>query len=248
MRRLHALVRYPCADPLATEEAVRKRSLHAGIVRALARRGQLVAAWHQAGAAGNAGLFGELVARAGVFDIWLRVGVPGHFSAKKFLTPQITASHPRTVLLRSVVLRMTLKVDEAVARFESARRDRGLHSRPGRGGRRRAGRRPGLRAGGPGWQFPPRRAKAAAHASSRLPASGMATGAGGFVSGCGTSCWAPCERARFDECRWNACRACVPEASRAFPYERRPLVLAWAASCRSARVRDMVLPAQVPDA
>ncbi len=132
MRRLHPLVREPCAEVLATEDPDRKRSLHAGIARALARRGQFVPAWRQARAAGNARLAGELIQRAGLFDIWLRYGVPGLFSANGLLTPEITASHPRLVLLRVVALRMTLKVDEASALYESVRsstkdctRDRG---------------------------------------------------------------------------------------------------------------------------
>ena len=122
VRRLHPLVREPCAEVLATEAPGRKRSLHAGIAKALARRGQFVPAWGQARAAGDARLAGALVERAGVFEIWLRHGAPGLFSANEFLTPEITASYPRLLLLRCAVLRMALQVDEAVALFESAER------------------------------------------------------------------------------------------------------------------------------
>ena len=122
VRRLHPLVRDNCADLLAVEDPARKRSLHAGIARALAHRGQFLPAWRQAHAAGDARLAGELVERAGVFDIWLRHGVPGLFSASEFLTLDMTASHPRLLLLRSVVLCMKLNVDDATALYESAGR------------------------------------------------------------------------------------------------------------------------------
>ncbi len=122
VRRMHPLVSESCVEVLATEDPGRKRSLHAGIARALARRGQLVPALRQARAAGDAPLVGELVERAGVFDIWLRYGVPGLFAAHEFLTAEITASHPRLQLLRGVVRRMALQVDEAAALYESAGR------------------------------------------------------------------------------------------------------------------------------
>ena len=120
VRRLHPLVRDCCADLLAIEDPVRKRSLHAGIAQALARRGQLVPAWGHARAAGDVRLAGELVERTGVFEIWLRHGVTRLFAANKFLTPEITASYPRLMLLRSAVLRMSLRVGEAAALYESA--------------------------------------------------------------------------------------------------------------------------------
>ena len=123
VRRLHPLVREPCVAVLASEDPVRKRALHAAIAEALARRGQLVPAWRQARAAPDARLAGELVERAGVFDLWLRHGVAALFAASEFLTPEITVSRPRLVLLRVVVLRMMLKVDEAAALYESVRRE-----------------------------------------------------------------------------------------------------------------------------
>ena len=122
VRRMHPLVRDYCANLLAVEDPARKRSLHAGIAGALARRGQLVSAWRHARSAGDARLVGDLVEGSGVFEIWLRQGVPGLVSANEFLTPEITASHPRLMLLRSVALRMAQKVDEAESLYESVGR------------------------------------------------------------------------------------------------------------------------------
>ena len=131
---MHPLVSDHCSDLLAIEDPARKRSLHAGIARALARRGQLIPAWRHARSAGDAQLVGELVERAGVFEIWLRQGVPGLFSADEFLTPETTASHPRIMLLRSVVLRMAMKVDEAEALYESVARSTEGFTRDREGG------------------------------------------------------------------------------------------------------------------
>lgn len=122
LRRLHPLVRDYFADLLAMEDPVRKRALHAGIARALARRGQVIPAWRHARSAGDARLVGALIEEAGVFDMWMRHGVTWLFSANEFLTPEVTALYPRLVLLRSAVLRMGMKVDEATALYESAGR------------------------------------------------------------------------------------------------------------------------------
>jgi len=121
-RRMHPLVRDCCADLLAVEDPARKRWLHASIATVLARRGQFVPAWRHARSAGDARLVGELVERAGVFEIWLRHGVPGLLSANELLTPEITALHPRLMLLRSVALRIAMKVDEAEWLYESIAR------------------------------------------------------------------------------------------------------------------------------
>ena len=122
VRRLHPLVRDYFADLLAIEDPVRKRMLHAGIARALARRGQFVSAWRHARSAGDPRLVGALIERVGVFDMWMRHGVTWLFSASEFLTPEVTALYPRLVLLRSAVLRMALKVDDATALYESVGR------------------------------------------------------------------------------------------------------------------------------
>ena len=204
--RMHPLVRDPCVDMLATEDPARKRFLHAGIARALARRGQLVAAWGQARAAGDAALTAELVERAGVFEIWLRQGVPSLVSANEFLTPEVTASHPRLALLRSVVLRMALKMDEAVALYESAAQATEDFTRDRTGGDAdalavdRVFARVVL-AGGSHLEV--RR-----ELDKLLPAGGLVPAAGGGRFRLGARhmvlCGSSFERARFDECRRHA--------------------------------------------
>ena len=134
VRRMHPLVRDYCADLLAIEDPARKRSVHAGIARALDRRGQFIPAWRHARSAGDARLAGELVERVGVFEIWLRHGVAGLLSANEFLTPEITASHPRLMLLRGVVRRMAMKVDEAEALYEAVARSTEGFTRDREGG------------------------------------------------------------------------------------------------------------------
>ena len=119
VRRLHPLARDHCVDLLTREDPLRKRSLHASIASALARRGQFLPAWRHARAAGDDGLVGELVERAGVFDMWLRHGVTRLFSANEFLTVETAAPYPRLKLLRSAVLRMAMKVDQSFALYES---------------------------------------------------------------------------------------------------------------------------------
>ena len=122
VRRLHPLVRDCCTELLAMEDRARARSLHVGIARALARRGQLISAWRHARSAGDQALVGELVEAAGVFEMWLRHGVTTLFSAAGFLTAETVASRPRLELLQSIVLRLSLEVDEAAALYESVSR------------------------------------------------------------------------------------------------------------------------------
>ena len=121
-RRLHPLVRDCCAELLALEDRARARSLHAGIARSLARRGQLISAWRHARSAADQALVGELVEAAGVLEMWLRHGVTTLFSAAGFLTPETVASRPRLELLQSIVLGLSLQVDEAGALYESVSR------------------------------------------------------------------------------------------------------------------------------
>ena len=134
VRRLHPLVMDYLADLLAMEDLARKRTLHAGIARALARRRQLIPALRHARSTGDPRLVGDLLEPAGVFDLWLRHGVTCLFSANEFLTPEVTALYPRLLLLRSAVLRMALKVDLATATYDSAARQTDGFTRDREGG------------------------------------------------------------------------------------------------------------------
>ena len=72
-------------------------------------------ACRHATAAGDSQLAGEFIETAGVFQMWLRGGPSRLLAMGRFLTPQVTALYPRCALLRSVVLRLKLRVDEARA-------------------------------------------------------------------------------------------------------------------------------------
>ena len=122
VRRLHPLAKGHCVDLLTREDPQRKRSLHVGIARTLARRGQFLSAWRHARSAGDDGLLGELVEHAGVFNMWLRHGVARLFLANEFLPAETAALYPRLRLLRSAALRMSMKADQAFAIYESVAR------------------------------------------------------------------------------------------------------------------------------
>ena len=113
-----------------------------------------------------------------MFDLWLRHGVPALFAASEFLTPELTVSHPRLVLLRVVVLRMVLKVDKAAALYESVRREaEGLtRDRDGGDAEALAVDRGFARVGG---KVPPRAPPSRRRAPGPLPGGGRTPRAGG---------------------------------------------------------------------
>ena len=134
VRRLHPLVRDYCTELLALENPVRQRGLHKRIAQAMAQRGHLMPACRHATAAGDSQLAGEFIETAGVFQMWLRGGPSRLLAMDRFLTPQVTALYPRCALLRSVVLRLKLRVDEARAQYASVSRATGDFSRDRDGG------------------------------------------------------------------------------------------------------------------
>ena len=138
VQRLHPLVQEYCIDRFAVEGPVRKRSLHARIARALARRGMLTEAWRHASAAGDSRLLAELIERVGVAGLWLRGGVPGLVSADRFLTSEMLDSYPRLALLRCVVLSVSLKADEAAALYGTVARRTEAFARDRDGGEMQA--------------------------------------------------------------------------------------------------------------
>ena len=209
VRRLHPLVRDCCTELLAMEDRARARSLHTGIARALARRGQLVSAWRHARSASDEAVVGELVEHAGVLEMWLRHGVTTLFSAAGFLRSETVASRPRLELLQSIVLRLSLQVEEASALYESVSRKTDGFTRDRDGGDDDALAVEAVfarvvLAGG---------SYAARHheADTLLPAGGDPDGdergrlrlGARHLALCG-SCY---ERARFDECRRHAALA-----------------------------------------
>ena len=81
-----------------------------------ADRGQLTPSWRHAGAAGDSRLLGELIERYGPCQLWLREGITRLISAGRFLTPELLARYPRLDLLHCVILVLSSKQNEAVAR------------------------------------------------------------------------------------------------------------------------------------
>ena len=115
VQRLHPMVRRYCSDLPSAEDPARERSLRVRIARALAARDHLVEAWRHASSAQDELLVGELIERVGVCRLWLRDGMMQLISAERFLTPGIVNRYPRLALLRCIVLRLGLKLDDAVA-------------------------------------------------------------------------------------------------------------------------------------
>ena len=122
VRRLHPLLRDYCLGRFSVEDPARRRSLHGRIAQALARRGHLTPAWRHAAEAGDSRLVGELIERAGVFELWLREGVTRLISAGRFLTSEVMAPCPRLELLQCIILRLSSRFDEANALFETVAR------------------------------------------------------------------------------------------------------------------------------
>ena len=125
---LHPLVREYCVTRFAVEHAARKRTLHALIAGALARRGQLTLAWRHASEGRRlAPAGGGLIESVGVIGLWAHGGKNQVVAADRFLTPEIVEAYPRLALLRCVVLNLSRKLDEASALYENvARRTQGF--------------------------------------------------------------------------------------------------------------------------
>ena len=121
-QRLHPLLREYCLGLLEDEDLARKCSLHRKLALALNHRGRLTPAWRHAREAGDQRLVGDLIEQFGISQVWLRGGAMQLVTAGRYLTPEITASHPRLELLRGVALRLSSKRQEAQALFESVAR------------------------------------------------------------------------------------------------------------------------------
>ena len=117
---MHPLVREFCAHRLQVEAPLRKRSLHTGIARALARRRRFREAWFHAARAEDAGLVEELLERTGVFGLWLREGGGAVLAAGRALTSRIVQGDQRAAFLRSVQFQLSAKPGEAAALYQDA--------------------------------------------------------------------------------------------------------------------------------
>ena len=100
--RLHPLIREYCSARRRRETPERFRSLHCSIARALAGRGEPIAAMRHAAEAEDAELVGRILTEAG--GIWLMLRESHHrmVSANRFLTDEVMAMYPRLRLVRAV--------------------------------------------------------------------------------------------------------------------------------------------------
>ena len=119
--RLHPLLRDYCAAQLQREDPQRYRRLHREIAIAMEGHGHLLPAMRHASAAGDSGLVGDILERAGGLRLWLREGMARLGAAERFLTPDVLARHPRLALLRCRILTKNARLAEARKLYESVR-------------------------------------------------------------------------------------------------------------------------------
>lgn len=117
---LHPLLRDYCATRRFREDPDRYRSIHAGIARALATRGQVVDALRHAAEAGDADLIADIAEDAGGIKIWFRGGSSALRAVDGWLTSELVATHPRLALVRCVVLAMSGDVAGAGRLYHTA--------------------------------------------------------------------------------------------------------------------------------
>ena len=117
---LHPLVKDYCVSRRFREDPDRFRSIHAGIARALAARGQVVDALRHASESGDSDLIADIAEDAGGIKIWFRGGFSALRAVDGWLTSEIVATHPRLALVRCVVLAMSGDVTGAGKLYRKA--------------------------------------------------------------------------------------------------------------------------------
>ena len=118
--RLHPLIREYCAARLFREAPERFRRIHAGIARALARRGHVLDALRHASEAGDSALIGAIAERAGGVKLWLRRGADALRALDGWLTEDVLAAHPRLALVRCISLTASGDIEGARRVYQSA--------------------------------------------------------------------------------------------------------------------------------
>ena len=102
--RLHPMIGSYCADKLRNNDPERFCSTHASIAKALARRGDVVAAVRHASEADDALLTGRILEDAGGLRLWLREGTYTMLMVSRYLNEAIGSAYPRLALLRCLAL------------------------------------------------------------------------------------------------------------------------------------------------
>ena len=121
--RLHPLIREYCAARLFRGDPDRFRRVHAGIARALARRGHVLDALRHASDAGDHALIGEIAERAGGVKLWLRRGADALRALDGWLTEDVLGAHPRLALVRCISLTASGDIEGARRVYQSAAMD-----------------------------------------------------------------------------------------------------------------------------
>lgn len=115
--RLHPLIRGHCAKWRFRETPDRFRRIHLRIAKALARRGETVAAMRHANEAGDSRLIVDILESAGGTRLWIREGLAQLQVADGLLTAQLVEDHPRIALFRCFVMVMSGRFEEARRRY-----------------------------------------------------------------------------------------------------------------------------------
>ena len=121
--RLHPLIREYCAARLFRDDPDRFRRVHAGIARALARRGHVLDALRHASDAGDHALIGEIAERAGGVKLWLRRGADALQALDGWLTEDVLAARPRLALVRCISLTASGDIEGARRVYQAAAMD-----------------------------------------------------------------------------------------------------------------------------
>ena len=111
--QLHPLIRDHCARRRRREAPERYRRVHGDIARALARRGQTVAAMRHAAQADDAVLLAKMLLDAGGIWLWLREGSDLLIAADRLLVDEVVAQHPRLGPVRCAALAAKSRLAEA---------------------------------------------------------------------------------------------------------------------------------------
>ena len=122
VRRLHPLVREHCVTQRQRETPHRYRSVHRRTARALARRGDTIAAMRHASEAGDPVLVGQTLLDAGAIRLWVQEGGDRLVVADRYLTDEAVEAHPQLALVRCVARITTGRLKEARHEFDKAMR------------------------------------------------------------------------------------------------------------------------------
>ena len=120
--RLHPLIQEYCSDRRRRDTPQRFQATHRRIAKALAARGDVVAAQRHAAAAGDAELVGRILTEAGGIRLWLREGADRLVAAERYLSDETLAAYPQLALVRCVTLVAMGRIEEARSHYECTTR------------------------------------------------------------------------------------------------------------------------------